>query len=92
MELRAWLLFMACLVLGGASLQLWVLLPERRLRARLRENGYRLCTQCGYALNSEHDGHPCPECGAPVDLAEFERAWRKFLWKGLEPPLPPRRR
>jgi hypothetical protein len=90
-QLGRWIVLCVGIVLLAFTLRLLHWRMERRLRARLREHGYRICTQCGYTLNPEHDGHPCPECGTPVDLADFEHAWRKFAWRGLEPLEPPRR-
>jgi ribosomal protein S27AE len=59
---------------------------HRRRRAWLR-HAYaldgRICVMCGYTLLAEHDGQPCPECGAKADLARYRRLWIEFAggWK-----------
>ena len=81
-------IFCGSFVLVGAALAVVRWRGERRLRERLRVQGYRVCIGCGYTLNREHDGQPCPECGVRVDLTECRRAWSKFLW-GRDDAGPP---
>jgi hypothetical protein len=62
-------------------------LMTARRRHRWNQHAYavdgRICVMCGYTLDSEHDGKPCPECGAKADLARYRRLWIEFAggWK-----------
>src|SRR5215510_14211603 len=58
------------LVTVAARSALWW--SKSRLLRRLQRHGYRVCLGCGYTLNPEHGGQPCPECGRTVDYYECE--------------------
>lgn len=68
-----------------------VLLPhraERRLRARLKETGNRLCPNCLYDLSRGPMAGHCAECGSPYDADVLSKAWGVYLESRNWPPQP----
>ena len=48
---------------------------RRRIVARLREIGWRACTECAYELDD--NSTRCPECGLQITAREAALAWRR---------------
>jgi predicted RNA-binding Zn-ribbon protein involved in translation (DUF1610 family) len=68
------------------------LLASRLRRRRLMEIRFidgRVCTRCGYTLEEEQDGRPCPECGVGVDLAACRRFWIRVAGGRTQWPAEP---
>jgi predicted RNA-binding Zn-ribbon protein involved in translation (DUF1610 family) len=63
-----------------AALVLRDALRDQKFRA-LRASQFHVCTHCGYVLDDEHDGKPCPECGEMVDLERCRKEWMKVVGK-----------
>jgi hypothetical protein len=53
----------------------WLMLAERRIRRRLRENDYRLCPKCGHSLLGLEESGQCPECGRAFVVAAVRETW-----------------
>lgn len=56
---------------------------RRRTVAVIRAHHGHVCTSCGYPLNPELDGKPCPECGRIADLARCRKVWSSYIFGGL---------
>ncbi len=69
------LLFVLCLVAGGAILQRYRFAPC--VYRAMREHGYDICVKCGYWLRGlPDDSHRCPECGTDIRGAGTARQVR----------------
>jgi hypothetical protein len=51
---------------------------RRRLRGRLRVDGYRMCATCGYSLKGLNEKGRCPECGTVYDMGTLESMWKEY--------------
>src|SRR5262245_57761516 len=78
-SVRPWMVLCVILVAAAVCLRWAHWRVAQRLRRVLQSHSYHVCLGCGYTLNPEHAGRPCPECGRTVDLVECTREWRKFL-------------
>lgn len=64
---------------------LWHSVQQARLRRRLIQNDYKLCTHCAHSLAGIGDAGLCPECGRAFILDADREAW---AWAGLAPRAP----
>jgi hypothetical protein len=68
----------------SGSIRFWfaVLFPTavyvlncRREARRMRDCGYRVCTNCRYSLEGVADSGKCPECGERYDIRAAHAQW-----------------
>lgn len=52
---------------------------RRAFIAIIRANDGYVCISCGYPIDPKLDHTPCPECGAPIDLAHCRKTWLKHI-------------
>ncbi len=53
---------------------------RRKFVARVADDEYRVCPQCGYLLSGLPDQGKCPECGRGYSIEELERIWRPWRY------------
>ena len=50
-----------------------------RLRRRVWDADYLICTTCGYCLRGLEGNERCPECGSRFHIGETQEIWRRWF-------------